>query len=138
MFRFRTSKGCKEAQEERPHRYYDKTLSERRAEIERINLKYPDRVPVIVEKNPRSTDTLERIDKYKYLVPRDLQWAQMALLIRTRLRLKPTEGLFIFINNMLPESGRTIGELYTMHKDEAGFLVCLYSAENTFGTGDQT
>merc|ERR1712023_314640 len=42
----------------------------RRAEGEKIRRKYPDRVPVIVEKSPKAR--IGDLDKKKYLVPSDL------------------------------------------------------------------
>ena len=40
----------------------------RKKEADRIREKYPDRVPIIVEKSTKSTD-IPDIDKKKYLVP---------------------------------------------------------------------
>ena len=48
------------AQEEHP-------FEKRRAEGEKIRRKYPDRVPVIVEKSPKAR--IGDLDKKKYLVP---------------------------------------------------------------------
>ncbi|KAK9273934.1 hypothetical protein L1049_018746 [Liquidambar formosana] len=45
-------------------------FEKRRAEAGRIRDKYPDRIPVIVEKAERSD--IPNIDKKKYLVPADL------------------------------------------------------------------
>ncbi|XP_058848525.1 uncharacterized protein LOC117424538 isoform X1 [Acipenser ruthenus] len=42
----------------------------RRAEGEKIRAKYPDKIPVIVEKAPKSR--VAELDKKKYLVPSDL------------------------------------------------------------------
>jgi Autophagy protein Atg8 ubiquitin like len=55
-------------QEEHP---YEK----RRAEGEKIRRKYPDRVPVIVEKAPKAR--IGDLDKKKYLVPSDLTVGQV-------------------------------------------------------------
>lgn len=44
---------------------FDKRLSESR----RILSKYPDRVPVIVDRNSRAKNTLPEIEKKKFLVP---------------------------------------------------------------------
>lgn len=45
-------------------------FEKRKAESEKIREKYPDRIPVIVEKVERSD--IDDIDKKKYLVPSDL------------------------------------------------------------------
>ncbi len=49
-------------------------MEKRRAEAARIRAKYPDRIPVICEKNDKSDIT--DIDKKKYLVPADLTVGQ--------------------------------------------------------------
>ena len=50
------------------------TFEKRKEEAERILAKYPQRIPVICEKDPRSRD-IPNIDRQKYLVPDDLSVA---------------------------------------------------------------
>jgi GABA(A) receptor-associated protein len=45
-------------------------FEKRKKEADRIRQKYPDRIPVICEKAPKSD--IPDIDKKKYLVPADL------------------------------------------------------------------
>ena len=47
---------------------------------EKIRAKYPDRVPVIVERLPKAQ--IDDLDKKKYLVPVDLTIGQFYFLIR--------------------------------------------------------
>merc|ERR1712175_4357 len=72
----------------------------RRAEGEKIRRKYPDRVPVIVEKSPKAR--IGDLDKKKYLVPSDLTVGQFYFLIRKRISLRPEDALFFFVNNVIP------------------------------------
>ena len=69
----------------------------------RIREKYPDRIPVIVEKAGRSD--IPNIDKKKYLVPGDLTAGQFVYVIRKRIKLSPEKAIFIFVNNILPPTG---------------------------------
>merc|ERR1712071_450766 len=62
-------------------------FEKRRAEGEKIRRKYPDRVPVIVEKSPKAR--IGDLDKKKYLVPSDLTVGQFYFLIRKRISLRP-------------------------------------------------
>jgi hypothetical protein len=73
------------------------TFSERSTEATRILQKYNDRVPIICERNSKDI-TAPYIDKNKYLVPHDLTVGQFIYVIKKRLRMSPTEALFIFIN----------------------------------------
>lgn len=108
------------------------TFEKRKAEADKIRSKYPDRIPVICEKNPRSNDVPD-IDKKKYLVPSDLTAGQFLYVIRKRMKLAPEKAIFIFVNNTLPPSGDLMSQLYKNCKDEDGFLYVLYSGESTFG-----
>jgi GABA(A) receptor-associated protein len=103
----------------------------RKLEAKRIREKYPDRVPVIVEKDPKAS--IADIDKKKFLVPQDLTYGQMLYVIRKRINLKPSEAIFVFINKALPPTGQLMSQLYKEYKDEYGFLYCTYTGENTFG-----
>ena len=118
----------------KPENYYvnnNKTFQERINESTKIKSKYPDRVPVICEKNPGSG--LDMLDKRKYLVPNDLTATQFLFIIRKRLKLASEKGIFLFVNNMIAPSTHTMVELYNEYKDDDGFLYMNYTEENVFG-----
>lgn len=104
----------------------------RKTESSRILDKYPNRIPIIVEKN-KSSNNVPDIDKQKFLVPEDLNVGQFLYIIRKRLSLKPEQAIFAFVNNTLPPTSSQVSEVYNQHKDEDGFLYFIYSGENTFG-----
>ena len=85
-------------------------FEKRRSEGEKIRRKYPDRVPVIVEKAPKAR--IGDLDKKKYLVPSDLTVGQFYFLIRKRISLRPEDALFFFVNNVIPPTSATMGSLY--------------------------
>ncbi|MCL4129584.1 UNVERIFIED_CONTAM: hypothetical protein GTU68_036789 [Idotea baltica] len=85
-------------------------FEKRKAEGEKIRRKYPDRVPVIVEKAPKAR--IGDLDKKKYLVPSDLTVGQFYFLIRKRIHLRPEDALFFFVNNVIPPTSATMGSLY--------------------------
>ncbi|KAJ8041468.1 Gamma-aminobutyric acid receptor-associated protein-like 2 [Holothuria leucospilota] len=102
----------------------------RRNESSKIRSEYPDRIPTIVQKAPRST--IADIDKTDFLVPSDLTVAQFMYIIRKRIELPPEKALFLFVNKVLPTTSATMGAIYEEHKDPDGFLYVAYSGENTF------
>ncbi|XP_072986240.1 autophagy-related protein 8f-like isoform X2 [Typha latifolia] len=106
-------------------------LEKRKADSAKIKNKYPDRVPVIVEKADRSD--IPSIDKRKYLVPSNLTLGQFVYVIRKRINLTADKAIFMFVDNVLPPTGTLISKLYEDKKDEDGFLYFVYSGENTFG-----
>ncbi|XP_037550904.1 gamma-aminobutyric acid receptor-associated protein-like 2 [Nematolebias whitei] len=109
----------------------DHSLEHRCIESAKIHSKYPDRVPVIVEKV--SGSQIVDIDKRKYLVPSDITVAQFMWIIRKRIKLPSENAIFLFVDKTVPQSSITMGQLYDKEKDEDGFLYMAYSGENTFG-----
>ncbi|MGH0115107.1 UNVERIFIED_CONTAM: hypothetical protein FKN15_070627 [Acipenser sinensis] len=103
----------------------------RRTEGEKIRAKYPDKIPIIVEKAPKSR--VAELDKKKYLVPSDLTVGQFCFLIRKRIELRAEEALFFFVNNVLPPSSATMGQVYEEHHEEDFFLYLAYSNESVYG-----
>lgn len=74
----------------------------RAKESAKIRAKYPDRIPVIVEKAPNSQ--IQDIDKRKFLVPSDISVAQFMWIIRRRIQLAAEKAIFLFIKKVLPQS----------------------------------
>lgn len=103
----------------------------RKAESEKIRSKYPDRIPVVVERVP--TSKIPEIDKQKFLVPGDITVAQFIWIIRKRLQLEAEQAIFIFVNRSIPSPSSTMNEIYATHKSTDGFLYIAYSGESTFG-----
>jgi len=109
----------------------ENNLDQRKSEAEKIRSKYPDRIPVVVERVPNSQ--IPEIDKRKFLVPNDISVAQFMWIIRKRIQLPSEKAIFLFVNKTIPQSSSTMGQIYTNFKDEDGFLYIAYSGENTFG-----
>jgi len=109
----------------------ENNLEQRKSEAEKIRNKYPDRIPVVVERVPNSQ--IPEIDKRKFLVPNDISVAQFMWIIRKRIQLPSEKAIFLFVNKTIPQSSSTMGQIYTNFKDEDGFLYIAYSGENTFG-----
>ena len=109
------------------------SLIDRKAESTKILEKYPNRIPVIVTKDPKSK--LEDMDKNKFLTPNELTLGQFLFLIRKRIKLDASVSLFIFVNEtILAPTSHTMQTLYDSYKDEDGFLYLMYCSENVFGT----
>ena len=118
---------------ENGNRDNDKDYDEnsRSQESNKILLKYPTRIPIIVEKHEKCQ--FEEINKKKYLVPKDLPINQFVFIIRKRIKLDPSQTLFVMVNNSLVSGSELLGEVYETKKDTDGFLYMKYSSENTFG-----
>jgi len=106
-------------------------LDDRQKESNKITSKFPDRIPAILNIN----ENLEYVNsfKIKYLTPHDLTIAQFMYVIRKRCNLDPTTALYLSINDNILASTNVIGDIYSQHKNEDGFLYVNVSSENTFG-----
>jgi GABA(A) receptor-associated protein len=113
-------------------KFIDKHPEEKREkESSRIRLKYPDRIPAIVEKLDNSS--LPDIDRKKFLVPKDLDYSQFIFMIRCRLKLAADQALFIYINEQIPSSTKTMGQIDKEYRNKDGFLYATYGSEAVFG-----
>jgi GABA(A) receptor-associated protein len=109
------------------------TLEQRLAESSRIQSKYPDRIPIVVEANNGDSNNIV-LDKSKYLVPSDLTFGQLVHVIRKRVKLSPEEAIFMFTSDgALVASSELVSSVYKRHKCEDGFVYFKVSKENTFG-----
>lgn len=108
----------------------EKSLEERKTESQTMLERFPDRVPVIVEKRRTCVAT---IDKRKFMAPRSLSVGQLVFVIRRRLKMKSSDAVFIFIAKRLADQNAMLNETYSRYGDEDGFLYVVYDFENTFG-----
>lgn len=106
---------------------------DRSEESRRVRERYPERIPIIVEKSTVRDSDVPNIDKRKYLVPYDLTVGQFVYVIRKRIKLRPEQAIFVFVKNVLPPTAAMLSEIYQEYKDEDDFLYITYSGENTFG-----
>uniref|UniRef100_A0A8C4R3S0 GABA(A) receptor-associated protein b n=1 Tax=Eptatretus burgeri TaxID=7764 RepID=A0A8C4R3S0_EPTBU len=100
-------------------------FEKRRSEGEKIRKKYPDRVPVVAK---HENKLINDIDKYKKKLI-----GQFYFLIRKRIHLRAEDALFFFVNNVIPPTSATMGQLYQEHHEEDFFLYIAYSDESVYG-----
>ena len=117
-----------------PNRFKQEKSLEKRVKSSRIVLQnYKDCIPVIVQKN-ETCETLADMQQKQFLVPRDLTIGQFLFVIRRKIEMKPEQAIFFLVNNTLPLTSSTMGEIYEAYHDaEDGFLYCFYMQEKTFG-----
>ena len=108
----------------------ENNLYNRIEESMKIRKKYKDRVPVIVEKVPKSKAI--EMAKTKYMVPSDLLMEHFYFVIRKNIKLKGEDALFIFIDNVIPQPSLQVGTVYRDHHDEDGFLYIAYADESVY------
>lgn len=108
------------------------SLKERKRQSEVVLKKHPDRIPIIVERDPKSSK-VPLIDRCKYLVPQDFSVAQLLYVVRKRIKINAEQALFFFVGGQLVTTASLLSEMYVKHKDDDGFLYVSYCGENAFG-----
>ena len=90
--------------------FAEKPVQQRRTEVYRLLKKYPDKIPVIIQKDKScSFETGANINKF--LVPADLTVGQLIYTLRQRVKLSPEQALFIFLTNKLSAQHLRCGKL---------------------------
>ena len=107
------------------------SFEKRSQESNTIKEKYPDRIPIIVQKHNECD--LPNVDKCKYLVPKDMLFSQFIFIIRKRINLKPENAIFLTVNGKLITGSTPINRVYGENVNKDGFLYVVYTSENTFG-----
>ena len=100
-------------------------------QVEKFKKKYPDRIPIIV--NRYKDCILPDLEKNKYLVPKDMKINGFIYVIRRKIEITSEKALFITINGELCPSNSTLEEIYNKHQNDDGYLYIDYSGEHTFG-----
>lgn len=110
------------------------TLEERKEECKKMLSKFPDRIPVIVERLPNSD--LPQMDRKKFLVPNDIVLGQFIQIIRKRINLNAASSIFVFMgeHQKLATITAPMLTIFDENKDVDGFLYVFYTSENTFGS----
>jgi len=111
--------------------------AERSAEATRMIAKFPDRVPVICEKAPRSD--IPDLTKKKFMVPGMMNCGEFKYIVHQHIartsRFAADQTVYLHVRNFSPKTGKLMSELYNQYRSEDGFLHIAYSAENTLGGG---
>lgn len=110
-------------------------LYERTEEYNRINHKFPEKIPIICEIDPKDNQ-IDRTNftRNKYLVDKDLTIGQFMYVVRKRIKVPPEKALFLSVGNgVIPPTGEMMSSVYQKHKDIDFFLYFSIHSESTFG-----
>ena len=119
------------------------TIEERKSETTTVRNKYPDKIPVIIIKDPSSQ--LNNITKEKYLVPFDMTIGQFMSIVRQKTSIGQEQAINIFLvdynnNHILATTSTSFESLYLQYvekeinnKNYDGYIYLIYTGENVFG-----
>jgi GABA(A) receptor-associated protein len=108
-------------------------------ELERVQTKFPDRLPVVVTRSVLNDKNVPELKKRKFLVPNTFVYADLIYSIRKWLRLPPEKAIFLFVippekkNEFLPSPSSLLLDIHLANRHSNGVLYVSYSGESTFG-----
>ena len=110
------------------------SFDERKKKHDSLLLKFPDKIPVILEKS-KVDKYLPKLDKSKLLVSQDMTVANIIKLLKNNLKINENISLYIVIadKNIMISGSQSINSIYNQHKNNDGFLYLEYCTENVFG-----
>uniref|UniRef100_A0A673H3D4 Microtubule-associated proteins 1A/1B light chain 3C-like n=1 Tax=Sinocyclocheilus rhinocerous TaxID=307959 RepID=A0A673H3D4_9TELE len=104
-----------------------KCLATRKDEVCTIRSKFPNKLPVIVERYLREKK-LPLLDKTKFLVPHELTFGQFLSLLRS---LEASQALYLLISGKnMSYLSASMGEVYSQFRDPDGFLYITYASQD--------
>ncbi|KAJ8338011.1 hypothetical protein SKAU_G00369770 [Synaphobranchus kaupii] len=110
-----------------------KCLATRKHEVCSIRSKFPNKLPVIVERYIREKH-LPLLDKTKFLVPFELTMGQFLALLRSKIDLDSTQTLYLLVSERsMSCMAASMGEVYSQYRDADGFLYLTYASQDMFG-----
>ncbi|XP_076359826.1 microtubule-associated protein 1 light chain 3 gamma-like [Tachypleus tridentatus] len=114
-----------------------KCFAVRKQEVADIREKFPNKIPVIVERFCKEVN-LPALDKTKFLVPQELTMSQFVTILRSRMQLKSSRAFYVIINNKSMSSmSMSLAEVYKDNKDDDGFLYVTYASQEMFGSKEE-
>jgi len=110
-----------------------KSLAARIEEVQGIRAKFPNKIPVIVERFHKER-ALPALDKTKFLVPQELTMSQFVTIIRNRMALNQNQAFYLLIDDKgIASMSMTLAEIYDKKKFSDGFLYMSYASQEMFG-----
>ncbi|XP_005988872.1 microtubule-associated proteins 1A/1B light chain 3C [Latimeria chalumnae] len=120
------------SQELRPFKQR-KCFATRKDEVTNIKSKFPNKLPVIIERYSKEK-VLPLLPKTKFLAPPELSLCQFVTIIRNRMAIESNQAFYLLVNNRtLCGMSLTLAEIYAHNQDEDGFLYMTYASQEMFG-----
>lgn len=109
-------------------------LEERIAMRKRLQSKYPDKIPAVIERAESARKTLPTLPKCKHLLSKTMTVGQLLFFLHKSLKLDHKASLMLFVNDMLPPTAEFVMHLARDNADpEDGILYIVYNTEDAYG-----
>nr|XP_004931347.2 uncharacterized protein LOC101746017 isoform X2 [Bombyx mori] len=102
-------------------------------EVEAIRHRFPNKVPLYVTRYVRDRE-VPVLGRTKFLVPQELTMSQFLYIIRTKMKLRDSQALYLLVNDkVLASHSMTMAQAYQQFRSHDGYLHITYAAQQVFG-----
>ncbi|CAK1593944.1 unnamed protein product [Parnassius mnemosyne] len=102
-------------------------------EVQAIRHRFPNKIPLYVERYAREKE-VPALGRTKFLVPQELTMSQFLYIIRTKMKLRESQALYLLVNDkVLVSHSMTMAQAYEQFRGDDGFLHITYAAQQVFG-----
>ncbi|XP_073959481.1 uncharacterized protein isoform X2 [Choristoneura fumiferana] len=102
-------------------------------EVEALRHRFPNKVPIYVERFSKEKE-VPALSRKKFLVPQELTMSQFLFIIKTKMKLKSSQALYLLVNErILASHSMTMAQAYEQFRGDDGFLRITYAAQQVFG-----
>ncbi|XP_072933350.1 uncharacterized protein [Epargyreus clarus] len=112
---------------------YQDDMTGSNQEVEVIRHRFPNKIPLYVERYAREKE-VPVLGRNKFLVPQELTMSQFLYIIRTKMKLRDSQALYLLVNDrVLASHSMTMAQAYEQFRSNDGFLHITYAAQQVFG-----
>ncbi|XP_028169586.1 microtubule-associated proteins 1A/1B light chain 3B-like isoform X2 [Ostrinia furnacalis] len=112
---------------------YQDDMNGSEEEVQVIRHRFPNKVPLYVKRYVRERE-VPTLEKTKFLVPQELTMSQFLYIIRTKMKLRDTQALYLLVNDkVLVSHSMTMAQAYEEFRGADGYLHITYAAQQVFG-----
>ncbi|XP_069361865.1 uncharacterized protein [Maniola hyperantus] len=112
---------------------YQDDMTGSNKEVQVIRDRFPNKIPLYVERYARERE-IPVLGRNKFLVPQELTMSQFLYIIRTKMKLRDSQALYLLVNDkVLVSHSMTMAQAYEQFRGTDGFLHITYAAQQVFG-----
>ncbi|XP_045487051.1 uncharacterized protein LOC110993027 isoform X2 [Pieris rapae] len=112
---------------------YQDDMTGSNKEVQVIRDRFPNKIPLYVERYSREKE-VPVLGRNKFLVPQELTMSQFLYIIRTKMKLRDSQALYLLVNDkVLVSHSMTMAQAYEQFRRPDGLLHITYAAQQVFG-----
>lgn len=105
-------------------------FDERRAFFLSLVSKHENKIPVVIETDPRS---MMKFFSFKLSLKPTIAVSALAKIVREKVQLSNSEAIFLFCGNVSLAGNKILSDTYEKYRDKDGFLYVVVSNIESFG-----